>query len=124
MAASQGGREWFTREATVDDVEVVSELGAALFTQTFAADNAAADVEAYVRTAFASNVQARELTDPAYRSWLARAIRFYAKHGFAAVGRQTFQLGDGLQHDLVVARPLRSDRSRRRGAGAAEELSV
>jgi diamine N-acetyltransferase len=35
----------------------------------------------------------------------ARAIRFYEKHGFQAVGRQTFQLGSDLQNDLVMSRP-------------------
>lgn len=44
--------------------------------------------------------------------WLAvweknpRALRFYEKHGFRRVGRQTFQLGEDLQHDFVMARNL------------------
>lgn len=42
--------------------------------------------------------------------WLAvweqapRARAFYARHGFVAVGRLPFQLGQDLQEDLVVAR--------------------
>ncbi len=42
--------------------------------------------------------------------WLAvweqapRARAFYARHGFAVVGRLPFQLGQDLQEDLVVAR--------------------
>jgi len=35
-----------------------------------------------------------------------RAIAFYSKAGFHAVGRQTFMLGRDVQHDLVMAFPL------------------
>lgn len=35
-----------------------------------------------------------------------RAQRFYAKHGFTAVGTKTFRLGDVDEHDLVFERPL------------------
>lgn len=36
----------------------------------------------------------------------ARAIRFYRKHGFHAVGRQEFMLGDDLQDDWLMAKAL------------------
>lgn len=36
----------------------------------------------------------------------ARAQRFYAKHGFAVVGRKRFKLGDRYENDLVFERPL------------------
>jgi GNAT superfamily N-acetyltransferase len=35
-----------------------------------------------------------------------RAIAFYEKTGFRAVGRQTFMLGRDVQHDWVMAFPL------------------
>ena len=35
-----------------------------------------------------------------------RAQRFYAKHGFKVSGTKTFRLGDGLEHDYVMVRPL------------------
>jgi len=35
-----------------------------------------------------------------------RAIRFYRKWGFAAVGSQEFQLGDDVQRDVVMSRDL------------------
>lgn len=35
-----------------------------------------------------------------------RAIAFYEKTGFTAVGRQTFLLGNDIQHDLVMARAI------------------
>jgi ribosomal protein S18 acetylase RimI-like enzyme len=44
--------------------------------------------------------------------WLAvwernpRAIAFYEKSGFDQVGRTTFKLGNDLQFDHVMAKPL------------------
>jgi ribosomal protein S18 acetylase RimI-like enzyme len=35
-----------------------------------------------------------------------RAQRFYAKHGFRASGTKTFRLGEGLENDYVMVRPL------------------
>lgn len=35
-----------------------------------------------------------------------RAIAFYGRWGFVTVGAQTFQLGQDLQHDLLLARPI------------------
>jgi ribosomal protein S18 acetylase RimI-like enzyme len=35
-----------------------------------------------------------------------RAQRFYAKHGFRASGTKTFRLGEGLEDDYVMVRPL------------------
>lgn len=38
-----------------------------------------------------------------------RAIAFYAKWGFAEVGEHHFQLGDDLQRDLLLAKPVPND---------------
>jgi GNAT superfamily N-acetyltransferase len=44
--------------------------------------------------------------------WLAtwernpRGLAFYRRWGFVPVGTATFQLGDDLQHDLILARPV------------------
>jgi len=35
-----------------------------------------------------------------------RAQRFYAKHGFTISGTRAFQLGEGVEHDYVMARPI------------------
>ena len=35
-----------------------------------------------------------------------RAQRYYAKHGFEVGGTKTFQLGDAIEHDYVMVRPL------------------
>jgi ribosomal protein S18 acetylase RimI-like enzyme len=37
----------------------------------------------------------------------SRALAFYRRWGFVEVGTQTFQLGDDLQHDLLLQRPSR-----------------
>jgi GNAT superfamily N-acetyltransferase len=37
----------------------------------------------------------------------SRALAFYRKWGFVEVGTQIFQLGDDLQHDLLLQRPSR-----------------
>jgi len=42
-----------------------------------------------------------------------RAIAFYRKWKFTEVGSQGFQLGDELQRDLLMARPVRDPSSRR-----------
>lgn len=38
-----------------------------------------------------------------------RAIRFYQKWGFVEAGTQVFKLGEDLQRDLLMARPVRLD---------------
>jgi ribosomal protein S18 acetylase RimI-like enzyme len=43
----------------------------------------------------------------------ARALAFYAKHGFSRVGTRTFQVGEQTYDDFVMAKPLElDDRSR------------
>ncbi len=36
----------------------------------------------------------------------ARAIKFYEKWGFAQIGTQPFRLGNDIQNDLLMARPV------------------
>lgn len=35
-----------------------------------------------------------------------RAQRFYGKQGFSIAGRRTFVIGDGVEHDFVMTRPV------------------
>ncbi len=35
-----------------------------------------------------------------------RAQRFYAKHGFGVTGTKTFRLGNHIEADYVMVRPL------------------
>jgi ribosomal protein S18 acetylase RimI-like enzyme len=37
-----------------------------------------------------------------------RAIAIYRNWGFIEVGTQTFQLGNDLQHDLLMQRPVKA----------------
>lgn len=52
------------RQATADDAELLAELGARTFCETFAADNSAADMRAYLASSFSPILQATELADP------------------------------------------------------------
>ena len=53
------------RHGTVDDAELLSELGARTFSETFAADNTEEDLASYIATSFSVAQQTVELEDPA-----------------------------------------------------------
>ena len=165
------------RYATTQDNNLLAEIGAQTFYDSFAADNTPEDMAAYLSASFSPEKQGLELADPnatfliaeiesevvgyshlklahapkaivghkpleiarfyARKAWIGkgvgaqlmarslqeagamgcdvvwlgvweknlRAIAFYTKWGFVEVGRQTFQLGDDLQQDLLMARP-------------------
>ena len=59
------------REATVDDIGLLTELGARTFRETFGPQNTQADMDAYLRGAFSLEIQARELREPGARCLLA-----------------------------------------------------
>lgn len=168
------------RTASANDAQLLTELGARTFHDTFAADNAESDMAAYLATSFSAEVQEQELADPSSTfliasvgdvaagyarvsvggaptcvsavrpmeivrlyadapwigrgvgaalmeaclreataaecdvAWLAvwernpRAIAFYTKWGFSAVGSQVFVVGADVQHDVLMVR--RTDR--------------
>lgn len=52
------------RRATVDDAAALAELAARTFHDTFAAHNRPEDMEAYMSTAYGTEVQASEIADP------------------------------------------------------------
>jgi ribosomal protein S18 acetylase RimI-like enzyme len=52
------------RRANVDDAGLLAELGARTFAETFAADNSAEDLAAYLASSFSEVEQAAELADP------------------------------------------------------------
>src|SRR5258708_14251857 len=52
------------RRANSHDAELLSELGARTFRETFAADNSDEDMAAYLATSFNPTQQAAELADP------------------------------------------------------------
>ena len=53
------------RRATADDASLLAELGARTFQETFAADNTADDMAAYLASNFTPTQQAAELAHPA-----------------------------------------------------------
>ena len=53
------------RHGTLDDAGLLSELGARTFSETFAADNTAENLAAYIATSFNVAQQTTELEDPA-----------------------------------------------------------
>jgi ribosomal protein S18 acetylase RimI-like enzyme len=59
------------RQASLADAAGLAELGARTFRDTYAADNTADDMAAYVATSFSPEIQARELSDPTCRYLLA-----------------------------------------------------
>ena len=52
------------RHARAGDAALLSELGARTFVETFAADNTAEDMAAYLASAFGADQQTAELADP------------------------------------------------------------
>jgi Acetyltransferases len=70
------------RRATPDDAQLLAELGARTFQETFAPENTDEDMAAYVASAFNVSQQTAELTDPASTFLLAEVddiIAGYAK---------------------------------------------
>jgi GNAT superfamily N-acetyltransferase len=63
--------EFAVRRATLNDAATLAEVGARLFAQSFAAQNTAENMRAYLASAFGEEKQRRELSDPANIIWLA-----------------------------------------------------
>ncbi len=61
------------RRANVADAAAFARFAVQVFHQTYGADTAPQDLQAYCATAFAASLLAAELTDPAIASWLAEA---------------------------------------------------
>lgn len=52
------------RRATIDDAAALAEIAERTFRDTFAKDNTAEDLEAYVKSAYGETLQRRELENP------------------------------------------------------------
>jgi len=63
--------ELFIRRATSSDAELLTQLGAQTFKETFAADNTAENMLAYLAVAFNFEQQTRELEDPGSSVFIA-----------------------------------------------------
>jgi ribosomal protein S18 acetylase RimI-like enzyme len=62
------------RRGQAEDAALLAELGARTFSETFAADNTAADMAAYLAAAFSPAQQAAELADPASVFFIAERV--------------------------------------------------
>src|ERR1043165_7050326 len=70
------------RRGTLEDAELLSELGARTFSETFAGDNTPEDLAAYMATSFNVAQQTAELEDPASTFLIAEVdgrVAGYAK---------------------------------------------
>lgn len=86
------------RQATNADVFALAELGATTFSEAFSADNAPADMQAYLAEAFNLTVMEQELSDP-------KAIFFVAELSEKLVGYAKLRLEatpDYVQGDKPV----------------------
>jgi diamine N-acetyltransferase len=61
------------RYATATDNVLLAELGAEIFSDTFAAENTPEDMATYLAIAFGPEIQARELADPASKFLILEA---------------------------------------------------
>ena len=52
------------RYGTIHDAEMLSELGAKTFSETFAKDNTPENIEAYLKASFSPEIQLKELSNP------------------------------------------------------------
>lgn len=86
--------------ATASDAALLADLGAQAFREAFADNplNAPSDMAAYMATAFAPEVQARELADP-------NAIFLLAETGGEVVGYAKL-LADSREEGITAARPI------------------
>jgi GNAT superfamily N-acetyltransferase len=105
------------RRATPADAPLLAAIGAAAFVDTFAADNRAEDMEAYLAEAFGERVQRAELTDP-------DCTVFFAELDGQTVGYTMLREGDvpecvGDAGAIEVARLYAMQRWIGTGVGAA-----
>jgi diamine N-acetyltransferase len=63
VTPTQTAQKPFIRHATLRDTELLTELGARTFAETFAVDNTEANMKAYLADAFNHETQAAELSD-------------------------------------------------------------
>ena len=105
------------RRATVKDAARIAEVGARLFAQSFAAQNTAENMRAYLASAFGEEKQRRELSDPANIVWLAEA------EDARAIGYAQVKLGShtkviGIERPAEVSRVYADQQWHGKGVGA------
>jgi len=71
LTVDDAQRQFRVRRATMADAARLSAVGAALFTQTFASQNTAENMQSYLERAFDEDVQRRDLADASNLIWIA-----------------------------------------------------
>ena len=87
MSSTPETKALIIRHATIADAELLTELGARTFIETFAADNSEENMSAYLSIAFTAKEQTSELSDP-------RRSVFIAELEGVAVGYAMLMSGD------------------------------
>jgi ribosomal protein S18 acetylase RimI-like enzyme len=83
--------------ATEADAAALADFAARLFRSTYSADTSAADLDAYIDTAFSMERQAAEITDPS-------AAVFVAKAGGVMIGYAHLDVDRADQHTALLSR--------------------
>ncbi|HWN08687.1 MAG TPA: GNAT family N-acetyltransferase [Pyrinomonadaceae bacterium] len=105
------------RRGQADDAELLTELGARTFSETFAGDNSTEDMSAYLAAAFNPEQQAAELADP-------RSLIRIAETNGVAVGYAMLRSGSAPE-EVTGSKPIElvrlyvSQESLGSGVGAA-----
>jgi ribosomal protein S18 acetylase RimI-like enzyme len=86
------------RHGQAEDAELLAELGARTFSETFAADNSDDDMAAYLAEAFSHRQQAAELADP-------RAMFLIGEINKVAVGYAIIRTGD-VPREVTGEKPI------------------
>jgi ribosomal protein S18 acetylase RimI-like enzyme len=105
------------RRANVDDTELLAELGTRTFSETFADDNNAADMAAYLASSFGPEHQAEELADPDSTFLIAETDEVAAGYSMLRSGSALSGVTDDQPIELV--RLYVSHEWHGRGVGAA-----
>lgn len=105
------------RVATTSDAELLAQLGATTFIDTFAADNTPSDMAMYVAGAFRADVQHGELADPRHRVLFAE--RAGEAVGYAMLRDGTPANGVAGFDPVEIARLYAAKRFIGAGIGAA-----
>ncbi len=105
------------RRASFSDAALLAELGARTYFDTFAADNTAEDMAAYLASAFSSPIQMKELADPDAVFFIAETDGRAA--GYAKLQRSVVPDCVSSQSAAEIVRLYVEQQYHGRGIGAA-----
>ena len=89
------------RRGTADDAAMLAGLAARTFSETFAADNRAKDMAAYLSAHFAPGIQRAEIADPAHTYLVAERAGKPVGFALAREGSAPSCVGDGATVEIA-----------------------